>query len=204
MGKTVEFRRHACKDGANRHLIGPIGHREARLIGERQLRGLQFTDFYVSRLFRTTQTLVSFAEGAKDMVLPGHFNPPVAPWNAAAENDRALAFWRHVGHQAEVAGEDLVTGCLYREPQLCAEIGRHAAVIFRKWLHELPDEARVLVVGHSPFMEFMIMDMFGGAIIPGLRFCDGLRIVERSRRLTVETPRDNPRLNAAGFREDLR
>ncbi len=204
MGLSVEFRRHAPKDGANRHLIGPIGHREARLVGEHQLRGMQFSELYVSRLWRTTQTLVSFAEGAKDMIPPGNFNPQIPPFNAAAETDQAMRLWGVVCREAEVAGEDLVAGCLARDPLTCALIGRQAATGFRAWFQNQPDGSRLLIVGHSPFIEFLAMDIFGGIILPGLRYCDGFRIIFQDNRYILETARDNPRLNAAGLREDLK
>lgn len=196
-----EFRRHSIKDGATPHLVGPKGHRLARAVGERQLRGRGFTGFFASGLFRTHQTMVGFGEGAGDFVLLKRLQS--APINL--DDERSMAFYRGIS-KAEGRGEDLFQAAFAFDREWTEHMAREMARIFReKWLPEFKDGDKVLVVNHSPSMEIFLFGMVPGLIIPGMKECEGFRLfVERDGTVDdVHRTTDHPDLDPAGIRREL-
>jgi hypothetical protein len=165
-----EFRRHSIKDGPTSATIGPRGCALARAVGVRQLRGRGFTDYFVSGLWRTHQTLAAFGEGAGDFRLK--YAPAVPPLYLARSD--ILDLWAAC-HAAEKRGEDMVKTACDRDPEAFVKLSREFAELFKDWARTMPGSARVLVVGHSPQIE---MTAFGlsGTMVYGLRECQGVRI----------------------------
>lgn len=170
METIFEFRRHSVKDGPDAKMIGPMGYRLAREVGRRQLRGRGFSHFFASPIYRTHQTLAAFAEGAGDFRLIQ--TPSNAPIYAPhPDTGRIYATcWA-----AEQRGEDLVAAALAAHYDLVATLAETAADIFETWCRVLPRGARVLVIGHSPEMEFLPLGL-KSVRLASLRFCQGFRI----------------------------
>jgi len=169
MAATFEFRRHSIKDGPTSALIGPKGYVLARQVGAKQLRGRKFDAFFASGYWRTHQTLAAFAEGAGDFVLK--LTPPSPP--LYVERDEVWDLWR-VCRQAEIAGQDMVNAALMHDTALFNGLAREYAELFSAWAATFHGDERVLVVGHSPHMEIMAYGL-SGALIPGLKECEGFR-----------------------------
>lgn len=171
MAKTFEFRRHSIKDGPTSATIGPKGCALARAVGGRQLRGRGFSHFFVSGLWRTHQTLAAFAEGAGDFRLK--YAPSVPPLYLLRAD--VLDLWAAC-RAAELRGEDMVAAALGRGPEEFRRLSAEFASLFTDWAATVPDGGVVLTVGHSPQLE---MTAFGlvGAAMPGLRECEGFRLV---------------------------
>lgn len=195
--RTFEFRRHADKDGDEaRQMIGPVGFKFACLVGEHDLRGQAFTDFFCSNRFRTPQTLTGFALGAGDFRLK--YNPehaPIYPRVAGAE-----AMFRACS-EAEGRGEPIYRAARLFDESLVREMGRTAAGMFRAWAAELPPDARVLVVGHSPSMEILLFGLCN-MVIPSLKECQGFVLkVDGSGEIDADVT--SPRLDPARLRAML-
>lgn len=182
--KTIEFRRHSIKDGTGNYMLGPEGYAFARRVGERQLRGRGFTHFFVSTLWRTHQTLAAFAEGAGDFDI--RRVPEFDPFFMIAEGEEdAIALWHGACRIAELAGQDMMTASLQYEKARVDNVARLVMDAFRTWLAALPDGANVLMVGHSPLSEFVPYGLFG-VVLPGLRECNGFRIIEDDAGLRLD------------------
>ncbi len=195
MATLFEFRRHSIKDGPARGMIGPKGFALARAVGERQLRGRNFTHFFGSALWRTHQTLAAFDEGAGDFrckATPDH--APLYPlWR------ELLALWR-VCSDAAKRGEDMLQTALKHDPALAERASVETVSAFRAWAPTLPDGARVLVVGHSPSMELIPLGLHG-LTIPGLKECQGFRITVDGDAYAVDW--QSPDLDPADIRRSL-
>lgn len=182
--KTIECRRHSVKDGTGGYMLGPKGYAFARRVGEHQLRGRDFSHFYVSTLWRTHQTLAAFAEGAGDFDLKRA--PEFDPFFQIAESEEdAIALWHGVCHAAEMAGEDMMAASMRYEKNRVDRIARLVTDAFRAWVAALPEDANVLMVGHSPLLEFVPYGLFG-VVLPALRECNGFRIVEEGGELRLD------------------
>lgn len=96
----------------------------------------------------------------------------------------ALELWGGVCNQAEHAGQDMLQAALKKEPILSQDIATKSAASFKRWLALIPDGARALVVGHSPFMELMVYGLFK-KILPQLDYCEGFEIIEINGELQL-------------------
>ena len=188
MAKTFEFRRHSIKDGPTSAMIGRQGCALARAVGARQLRGRKFTDYFVSGLFRTHQTLAAFAEGAGDFRLK--YMPQVPPiYDPKAD---VLALWDHC-RQAEKRGEDMVVAARTRDEARFDALCAGFAGLFTDWVATMPEGCDVLIVGHSPQIEMTALGLFDSDV-RGLRECEGVRIkFENFKMLEYATSDLDPR-----------
>ncbi len=195
MEKTFEFRRHSIKDGPTSATIGPKGYALARAVGAAQLRGKGFTDFFVSSFFRTHQTFAAFAEGAGDFMLklaPAY--PPIY-----VEREDAWALWRFC-RGAEIRGEDMMAAALAHDRTLALGLGYEFVSRFVCWARDFADGANVLVVGHSPHLE-MLAYALTGTLVPGLRECQGLRIIHDGTTFSLDAT--SPDLDPSPLRAAL-
>lgn len=160
--KIIELRRHSIKIGPGDTDLSEQGERLARKVGNESLRGKGFTHLFVSTLARTTATLIAFREGAGDFpdIEPVIFVPHVD----VGETDECMKLWQGSCHGAEQRGEDMLVCTLRDEGDLSRKIAGLAAESFKAWAKELPDECHALVVGHSPFLELIILSLFGRQI----------------------------------------
>jgi len=179
--KTFEFRRHSIKDGPGGNAIGPHGYALARLIGSQELRGRDFNGFFTSTYWRTVQTMAAFAEGAEDFVLK--FQPELAPIYLEWPGLKPL--W-HACHLAEMRGEDMLQTALHHDEALTRRAAEAVADRFKQWACSLDDGMRCLIVGHSPYLEMLVLGLFG-LELPGLKECRGFRIVFDGRVFELET-----------------
>lgn len=189
--KSIEFRRHSVRDGATGHLVGPLGMKLARLVGEQQLRGRAFTSFTVSFLWRTTQTMVGFDEGAGDFKPPRHLAPQVSLHEHRSIKDDAMGLWYGPGRKAKAEGRDMLLAALEEEPAATNVLAADYKQIVLAWLDSLPENTRALVVGHSPALEILAYGVTG-ITIPQLQFCDGFRLEQEDgdiRLIDDETTR---------------
>lgn len=191
----IEFRRHSIKDGPVPAMIGPKGYALAREVGRLQLQGRRFDAFYVSTYWRTHQTLAAFAEGAGDFVLK--LMPQILPLYVAWPEVKAL--WGACA-EAEKRGEDLVAAAFANDPLLVRRASEEFSGLFEAWAAGLDPDARVLVVGHSPHLEIMAYGLTG-AVMPGLKECQGFRVRSAGDVPSVEA--SSPDLDPAGIRAAL-
>jgi len=169
--KVFEFRRHSIKDGPTGREIGPNGYALARAVGRAQLRGRAFDRYFVSVFWRTQQTLAAFAEGAGDFALK--LGPELLPIYLDWPELRQL--W-HVCRQAELRGEDLMRAALLHDEALTRRAATEAGRLFGQWSGAFPDGAKVLIVGHSPYLEFIPFGLLG-AQLSSLKECQGYRLL---------------------------
>ncbi len=170
MAISFEFRRHSIKDGPAPGTIGPKGFALARRVGESQLRGKGFTHFFVSALWRTHQTLAAFDEGAGDFHLK--FSPHNAPFYLRWPELNGL--WQVCAEEAKF-GYDMLQTALKHNYSLTQRAAMAVGRKFDRWARKFPDNSRVLVVGHSPYMELIPFGLLG-RIMPGLNECQGFRL----------------------------
>lgn len=180
--KKIEFRRHSIKQGPGDTDLSEAGLQLAKKVGEEFLRGKQFDAVFVSTVKRTHDTALAFMLGAGDFKQQSLqiFEPGVE----VGSSEAALNLWGGVCNQAERAGEDMLQAALTKDPVMAREIAMQAARSFRVWLANLPQDTRVLVIGHSPFMELMAYGLFGTQLSQ-LRYCEGFEIIEDRDELTI-------------------
>ena len=53
------------------------------------------------------------------------------------------------------------------------------------WFETLPDDANVLVVHHSPFLELIAYGLFG-EVLPQLQPCEGFKIIDEDGILKMQ------------------
>ncbi len=178
--KILEFRRHSLKDGPTGREIGPHGYDLARAVGHAQLRGRGFNRFFVSVFWRTQQTLAAFAEGAGDFApeVGAELSPIYADW------PELRPMWRYC-RQAEKRGEDLVLAALRHDERLARRAAAEAGRLFMAWSATLPDGAKVLTVGHSPYLELIPFGLLG-VQLPSLRECEGFRLLVEGPGVTLD------------------
>ncbi|MEK7545774.1 MAG: hypothetical protein AAB554_01700 [Patescibacteria group bacterium] len=170
--RSFEFRRHSIKDGPGNRTLGPRGFALARAVGKRQLRGRGFTDCFATNFWRTVQTLVAFDEGAGG-VGGITWMPDVPPIYAGHDRPDVRAMFREC-RAAEIDGRKMLDTALALHPDLCHEIGIAMKSAFLDWNDALPDDANVLIVGHSPSLEFLARAF--SIPIGSLRECQGFRL----------------------------
>ncbi len=178
--RTFEFRRHSIKDGPGGDVIGPRGYALARSIAGQDLRGRDFGGFFVSSYWRTVQTMAAFAEGAGDFALK--FQPDPAPIYLDWPELRPL--WRAC-RQAELRGEDLLQAALQHDAALTRRAAAAVADRFRQWACSVDDGRNYLVVGHSPYLEMLVLGLFG-LTLASLRECRGFRVAFDGRVFELE------------------
>jgi phosphohistidine phosphatase SixA len=186
-----EFRRHSIKDGVPKGTLGPNGLLLAARVGRELMRGKEFDLFCISSYERTRETLAAFADGAQwhDVERRTTFAPICLDWPELRH------LW-DVCHEAEKSGADMMQTALGHDAMMLAALGHDArsaqnaatsiAALFRAWVLTLKDDARVLVIGHSPYMELLVLglttDVSPGLppiVLPGLKECQGFRIHTR-------------------------
>ncbi len=179
--KKFEFRRHSIKDGPTSAMIGPKGYDLAREVGRQQLRGRGFTHFFASAYFRTHQTLAAFAEGAGDFRLK--YTPEMPPIYVSSPKIEEM--WR-VCAAAEKRGEDMFQAAWMYDPFLFDATGEEMLRLFVAWQKSsFPDEANVLIVGHSPGLEFLLSALINGNV-SGFKPCQGFRLTVEGPTRTVD------------------
>ena len=167
---VFEFRRHSIKDGDPKGTIGPKGKLFARAVGERQMQNKKFDRYCISTVPRTKQTLEAIADGAgwSDIEEKTSFA------HIYLVSPELQEMWR-VCHAAEKRGEDMVAAASSHDTELVRRTSVEVAQLFRTWARTLPREERVLVIGHSPHLEFLALGLTG-LKMPGLKECQGFRI----------------------------
>ncbi|NQV12585.1 histidine phosphatase family protein [Candidatus Uhrbacteria bacterium] len=182
--KTILLFRHSIKEGTGNRALSSEGIDLARKIGEDRLRGMKFTDFYVSTLERTGATMDAFELGAGDFPKIDHKVFP--PHIEVSESPDAMTLWSGACQTAEEAGVDMMQAVLELEPDLSNKISSLAAKSFTRWVADLPEDSNVLVVGHSPFLELMAFGLFAEQL-PQLQPCDSYSIIEDDKELRLNT-----------------
>jgi hypothetical protein len=82
----------------------------------------------------------------------------------------------------------MLDAALNEAPQVAASIAQKGAAAFKKWLGELPEGAKALVIGHSPFLELIAYGLFDQKI-KALAPCEGFQIIEDRERLSLSDKR---------------
>ncbi len=185
MSITVEFRRHSIRDAVDLGSVSELGMRLARSIGEKRLRGKKFTHFFTSPIWLTQQTLVAFAEGAGDFRLIA--TPPPAP--IYAQQNKKLRSLLVACRMAELKGKELLPAAFAYDRGTVVSTALLMAQMFSDWMMSLPDGSHVLIVGHSPEMEFIPFGLID-VVIPSLKSCESFRLQWRDGKL--------PRLDILG------
>lgn len=198
MARTAQLRRHSIKDGVVGGTIGLNGFALSRAVGRKQLRGCKFTHCFASDLWRTHQTLAGFSEGAGD--LPIYFTPR-QPDIYLIEWPELIGLWQKC-HKAAKRGEDMLQAAFAEDRDLVERAAIAGAQKFRAWVETLPEDANVLVVGHSPYMEILIYGLTG-IVIPALKECQGVRVRFDDTLGTVTVDWQSPDLDPADIRHNL-
>lgn len=179
----VELRRHSTKQGVGNADLSEEGMALATTLGQEQLKNQGFTHFFVSPVKRTQQTLELFAQGAGDFgeVTSQLFLRDKNPLSS----EEALHLWEGICHTAEAAGEDMITAAIEKAPEVTHELARQAAQAFRQWTSTIPDDAKVLVVNHSPAIEILVLGLTGETI-KQLQPCEGVKLSIRGEEISFE------------------
>ncbi|MHB8830736.1 MAG: histidine phosphatase family protein [Patescibacteria group bacterium] len=159
--KKIEIRRHALKDsGPRKDMLSPEGIEQARKVGAEQMKGKGYTHIAVSELFRTSQTAAAMAEGAGDfttsslVVLPALFTKRL---------DELIAYVKEHGSVVKP------------DHPLIKEESQRMAEEFAAHVESLPEDAHMLAVGHSPFIEILAYGLTGEVIAP-LKECEKVEL----------------------------
>lgn len=181
--KVIDLYRHSTKIGTGNTELSPEGIELAKHIGATKLRGNNYTNLFTSPLSRTIETLNAFSVGA------GDFNartPQTWPLHTqVSEHTDAMSLWSGICHKAEQEGKDMMRAVLENETNKANFVAKEGARAFKTWEESLPDGARVLVVGHSPFLELIAFGLFEKQL-PQLQFCQGFRIESEDGSLKLE------------------
>lgn len=155
----IELRRHSLKN-ATGNALSPEGIELAKRIGREQLRGVGYTHVAASSYFRTVQTICAFAEGAGDfgcseiMILDALGTNRVWDW------------------QGYFAMYDVV---INPDEPLVIQESERMAVNLVEAAKELPTDARLLCVGHTPLIECLTLGLVHEVVRP-FRECEGVDI----------------------------
>ncbi len=170
MAKYLELRRHTDNDD---DVLSTDGVRRALEIGA----GLQgpYELLVSSGAQRATQTLACFL-AAMGRKVPG--GAVVEDGLRSKIEDR----WRTAYKEAGSSELDALRGV---DPELVAQDSATLGSALRRILDRLPDEARVLVVGHSPTNEAAVLGLTGEVVAPMAKG-GGVLIVEEEGRFRVE------------------
>lgn len=181
--KIVDCYRHSIKTGPGDCDLSDEGFLLAEKIGE-SLKNHGYTHLFVSRLHRTRQTLEIFKRVAGDFpdIQPEIFTPNTE----VAETFLGMELWSGVCNAAERRGEDMFAAALSSAPDAALWIARRGAESFRDWLARLPDNSRSLVIGHSPFLELIILGLFNKKI-KALKPCDGFCVTEDNGEFSLKS-----------------
>ncbi len=134
------------------------GIKLARNVGAEQMSGKNYTHVLTSTFFRTMQTACAFAEGAGDFTV-ARFD------TSEALNSEEMKEW---GAYIKLHGARLVQS----EDLIVEESGRMADG-FQALCSRLPENARMLAVGHAPLLECLVFGLTGAVIDP-LHECEGV------------------------------
>lgn len=170
MARYVELRRHTDNDD---DVLSTGGVQQALEIGA----GLEdnYELLVSSGAQRATQTLTCFlaATGGK---VPG--GAVVEEGLRSKNEDR----WRAAYKEAGSSELDALRGV---DPELVAQDSATLGSALRRILDRVPDEARVLVVGHSPTNEAAVLGLTGEVVAPMAKG-SGVLIVEHTGRFRVQ------------------
>lgn len=198
---TIEFRTHSIKDDDKHGTIGTMGKIFARSVGLSLMRGRRFDRFCVSAVPRTMQTLEALAEGAGwdefekvTSVAPLYVHSP------------DLELMWSVCRDAQRSGHDVLAAAFALDEDLVEETSQTIVQLFNEWVLSLPRDAHVLVIGHSPHLEFL---MYGLTRVrmAALRECQGFRVHTRvlqddvTVNVVVETKAED--LDPSALRREL-
>ncbi len=187
---TLILMRHSTKDGEDGVSLGARGFALARKTGA-ALRRFAFRRFYISSMWRSTETLAAMAEGAKTFHIID--NPPVSPLHSLSERDtRTLSLWSGPCHDAEARGDDMLRAALDAEPTLVADLARAGAAAVVSMAADLGEQEVALCIGHSPMIEIAVRGL-GVVVQQQLAPCEGvLLVLEHGRVVHSEEIRATP------------
>ena len=179
--KRVSLFRHSTKNGIGDSELSPEGIELAKKIGQK-LRGQEFTRLYISPLSRSGATMKAMAEGAGDFP---EQEPKLFPPHGVSATPDGMALWQGVCHEAEKVGEDMMQAALNQDAEVANKVAHDGAEAFQTWIATLPENANVLVVHHSPFLELIAYGLFG-EVMPRLQPCEGFQVVEENGVLKMK------------------
>jgi broad specificity phosphatase PhoE len=170
MSREIELRRHTDADG---DVLTNEGVAAALEIGARLRGGYQLAISTGAQ--RATQTLACFL-AAIGVQVPG--GVVVEPGLRSHVEDRWRAAYQKAGSGALTALRDA-------DPELVAEDSDRLGIALRRVLDALPDDARALVVGHSPTNEAAVLGLTGEIVAP-LAKGAGVGVLARDDSFKVE------------------
>ncbi|PJC24376.1 hypothetical protein CO057_03135 [Candidatus Uhrbacteria bacterium CG_4_9_14_0_2_um_filter_41_50] len=179
--KTIYLFRHSTKSSVGDAPLSQEGIHLAKIIGHDKLSGKDFTHLFISPLSRSADTLKSMTEGAGDFL---DIKPTIFPPHAVSADSDGMTLWEGVCHEAELAGEDMMQAALQKDSVRAESIAKESAQAFTNWVASMPDDSRVLVVHHSPFLELMVYGLFN-KVLPQLQPCEGCVIIENHGKLQL-------------------
>lgn len=148
----IEFRRHALKgNGQYKEMLSPEGIAQAEKIGAEEMKGRGFTHIATTPYFRTAQTACAFAKGAGDFTCLNHVTLDAL---FTKRLDELVEYVKKYGAIVEP------------EHALIKAESARMANEFSVWLETLPDNARVLAVGHSPLLEILYYGLTKEIVAP--------------------------------------
>lgn len=162
--RSIELRRHASRE-PDEDRLSAEGRAEAERVG-RDLPG-GYLALYTSPADRAAETAAWFLRGLGQRLPQQH---GVAEGLGTAVEDR----WRSAARTAGSGRIDLVRT---EDPDLVDEESARLAAAVRQLLHQIPDGARALAVGHSPLIEAAVFGLTGETVEP-LRECEGVLLQE--------------------------
>jgi broad specificity phosphatase PhoE len=170
VSREIELRRHTDADG---DVLTDEGVAAALEIGARLRGGYQLAVSTGAQ--RATQTLACFLAALGQQVLDGVL---VEPGLRSQVEDRWRAAYQKAGSGALTALRDA-------DPELVAEDSERLGIALRRVLDALPDDARALVVGHSPTNEAAVLGLTGEIVAP-LAKGAGVGVLARDDSFKVE------------------
>lgn len=165
----IELRRHSLKgEGEQKDMLSPEGIELARHVGAEQMRGKGYTHLVVTRWFRTAHTAAAMAEGAGDFTCAGLTV-------SSALDSRRGKDW---GEYFKQHGMNII-----RENALVISESERMATEFRALCSSLPGHANLLGIGHTPFVECLVLGLTGNVFDP-FRECEGV-ILDFDEKFTL-------------------
>ncbi|MDD2786340.1 MAG: hypothetical protein PHS79_05665 [Patescibacteria group bacterium] len=152
----IELRRHAHHNDGN---LTQAGISLAIKVGE-TMCDQGYTHFATSRKPRTSQSLFAFAVGAGDFFALAYGHLELDALDSVHMGDWREYFAKH----------DQI---LVPEEQLVQDEAARMVEEFRKGTRKIPSDARLLGVGHSPFIECLVYGLTKQIIDP-LMECEGV------------------------------
>jgi broad specificity phosphatase PhoE len=170
VSRELELRRHTDADG---DVLTDEGVAAALEIGARLRGGYQLAVSTGAQ--RATQTLACFLAALGQPVPDGVL---VEPGLCSQVEDRWRAAYQKAGSGDLIALRDA-------DPELVAEDSERLGIALRRVLDALPDDARALVVGHSPTNEAAVLGLTGDIVAP-LAKGAGVRVLTSDHSFKVE------------------